>query len=106
MVRRLPRVLSGEADSASVNYQLADLLLENKDFGEAAKQYERTLTDTRSIRSRQLQDTRDLRIRAQLKVADKKQQDAVKRDTVAARSNLPMRSAGRTRRGGPRSGRR
>src|SRR3989442_970128 len=30
-----------EADSASVNYQLADLLLENKDFGEAAKQYER-----------------------------------------------------------------
>src|SRR5262249_39528066 len=31
-----------EADSASVNYQLADLLLENKDFGEAAKQYERT----------------------------------------------------------------
>src|SRR5260370_165880 len=31
-----------EADSASVNYQLADLLLENKDFGEAAKQSERT----------------------------------------------------------------
>src|SRR5215467_11258958 len=31
-----------EADSASVNYQLADLLLENKDFGKAAKQYERT----------------------------------------------------------------
>src|SRR5213080_1542578 len=31
-----------DADSPSVNYQLADLLLENKDFGEAAKQYERT----------------------------------------------------------------
>src|SRR5258706_267634 len=31
-----------EADSASVNYQLAGLLLENKDFDEAAKQYERT----------------------------------------------------------------
>ena len=31
-----------EADSAPVNYRLADLLLENKDFGEAAKQYERT----------------------------------------------------------------
>ena len=31
-----------DADSPSINYQLADLLLENKDFGEAAKQYERT----------------------------------------------------------------
>src|SRR4030095_12126200 len=31
-----------ETDSPPVNYQLADLLLENKDFGEAAKQYERT----------------------------------------------------------------
>jgi hypothetical protein len=31
-----------DADSPPINYQLADLLLENKDFGEAAKQYERT----------------------------------------------------------------
>ena len=31
-----------EPDSPPVNYQLADLLLENNDFGEAARQYERT----------------------------------------------------------------
>src|SRR5467141_1884995 len=31
-----------DADSPPINYRLADLLLENKDFGEAAKQYERT----------------------------------------------------------------
>ena len=36
---------SSDADSPAVNYQLADLLLENKDFGEAAKQYERTAYD-------------------------------------------------------------
>ena len=31
-----------DADSPPINYELADLLLENQDFGEAAKQYERT----------------------------------------------------------------
>src|SRR5215510_15711725 len=31
-----------DADSPTINYRLADLLLENHDFGEAAKQYERT----------------------------------------------------------------
>jgi len=31
-----------DADSPTINFQLADLLLENKDFGEAARQYERT----------------------------------------------------------------
>jgi cellulose synthase operon protein C len=34
-----------DADSPAINFQLADLLLENKDFGEAAKQYERTAYD-------------------------------------------------------------
>src|SRR5581483_12376527 len=29
-------------DSPLINYQLADLHLENRDFGEAAKEYERT----------------------------------------------------------------
>ena len=42
-----------EADSPSVNYQLADLLLENKDFGEAAKQYERTAYGYPAYASRQ-----------------------------------------------------
>ena len=32
-------------DSPPINYQLADLFLENKDFGEAARQYERTAYD-------------------------------------------------------------
>jgi cellulose synthase operon protein C len=31
-----------DADSPPINYELADLLFENKDFGEAARQYERT----------------------------------------------------------------
>jgi hypothetical protein len=36
---------SGEAASAPINYQLADLLLENEDFGDAATEYERTAYD-------------------------------------------------------------
>src|SRR5438270_10292984 len=31
-----------DAESSAINYRMADLLFENKDFGEAAKQYERT----------------------------------------------------------------
>jgi tetratricopeptide (TPR) repeat protein len=31
-----------DAESPAINYRLADLMLENKDFGEAAQQYERT----------------------------------------------------------------
>ena len=31
-----------DSDSAPINYQLADLLLENDDYGEAAREYERT----------------------------------------------------------------
>ncbi|HEX5046294.1 MAG TPA: tetratricopeptide repeat protein [Gammaproteobacteria bacterium] len=31
-----------EPESPSINYQVADLLLENQDFGEAAREYERT----------------------------------------------------------------
>src|SRR5262249_57414613 len=31
-----------DEESPTINYRLADLLFENKDFGEAAKQYERT----------------------------------------------------------------
>lgn len=74
-----------EADSASVNYQLADLLLENKDFGEAAKQYERTAYGyTPHAQSAAAGYAAIYAYREQLKVADKKQQDAVKRDTVAS----------------------
>src|SRR5712671_6052209 len=74
-----------EADSASVNYQLADLLLENKDFGEAAKQYERTAYGyAPHPQSAAAGYAAIYAYREQLKVADKKQQDAVKRDTVAS----------------------
>src|SRR5262245_16957746 len=74
-----------EADSASVNYQLADLLLENKDFGEAAKQYERTAYGyAPHSQSAAAGYAAIYAYREQLKVADKKQQDAVKRDTVAS----------------------
>ena len=34
-----------DAEAPSINYRLADLLLENKEFGEAARQYERTAYD-------------------------------------------------------------
>src|SRR5437773_1298622 len=74
-----------EADSASVNYQLAGLLLENKDFGEAAKQYARTAYGYASHpQSAAAGYAAIYAYREQLKVADKKQQDAVKHDTVAS----------------------
>ena len=34
-----------DQESPGINYQLADLLLENADFGEAAREYERTAYD-------------------------------------------------------------
>src|SRR5258705_1632604 len=74
-----------EADSASVNYQLADLLLENKDFGEAAKQYERTAyAYAPHPQSAAAGYAAIYAYREQLKIADKQQQDRVKRDTVAS----------------------
>src|SRR5213593_1325170 len=74
-----------EADSASVNYQLADLLLENKDFGKAAKQYERTAYGyAPHPQSAAAGYAAIYAYREQLKVAGKEQQDAVKRDTVAS----------------------
>src|SRR6266702_8357264 len=77
-----------EADSASVNYQLAGLLLENKDFGEAAKQYERTAYGYASHpQSAAAGYAAIYAYREQLKVASASrndQQDSVKRDTVAS----------------------
>ncbi len=74
-----------EADSASVNYQLADLLLENKDFGEAAKQYERTAYGyAPHSQSSPAGYAAIYAYREQLKIASKEQQGAVKHDTVAS----------------------
>src|SRR5437899_1807619 len=74
-----------EADSAPVNYRLADLLLENKDFGEAAKQYERTAYGyAPHPQSAAAGYAAIYAHREQLKAAGKEQQDALKRDTVAS----------------------
>ncbi len=96
-----------EADSASVNFQLAELLLENKDFGEAAKQYERTAYGyAPHPQSAAAGYAAIYAYREQLKVADKKQQDAVERDTVASLTLIcRCIPAGRTRRSDPGSGR-
>src|SRR6266436_5733975 len=74
-----------EADSSSVNYQLAGLLLENKDFGEAAKQYERTAYRyAPHPQSAAAGYAAIYAYREQLKVATTDQQEAVKHDAVAS----------------------
>ncbi len=74
-----------DAESPPINYQLADLLFENQDFGDAAKQYERTAYGyPRHSRSADAGYTAVYAYRQQLKAAGKEQQDAVKRDTVAS----------------------
>jgi tetratricopeptide (TPR) repeat protein len=74
-----------DADSPSMNYRMADLLLENKDFAAAAKQYERTAYGYPAhAQSAAAGYAAVFSYREQLKVADKGQQDAVKRDAVAS----------------------
>jgi tetratricopeptide (TPR) repeat protein len=72
-------------ESPAINYRMADLLFENKDFGEAAKQYERTAygypTHTQSAAAGY---AAVYAYRQQLKDAEKEQQDAVKRATIAS----------------------
>jgi tetratricopeptide (TPR) repeat protein len=74
-----------DADSPPINYRLADLLLEHKDFGEAAKEYERTAYGyTPHPQSAAAGYAAVYAYREQLKVAGKDQQDAIKRETVAS----------------------
>ncbi len=74
-----------DADSPPINYQLADLLLENKDFGEAARQYERTAYGyAPHPQSAAAGYAAIYAYREQLKVSGEAQKDAVKRDTVAS----------------------
>jgi tetratricopeptide (TPR) repeat protein len=74
-----------DAESPSINYRLADLLLENKDFGEAAKQYERTAYDYPShAQSAAAGYAAVFAFRNQLKAAGAEQQEAVKRATIAS----------------------
>ena len=74
-----------DAESPTINYRLADLLFENKDFGEAAKQYERTAYGyPANTQSAAAGYAAVYAYREQLKVVGKENQDAVKHDTVAS----------------------
>lgn len=74
-----------DAESPTINYRLADLLFENKDFGEAAKQYERTAYGYPAhSRSAAAGYAAVYAYRQELKGTSKEQQDAVKHATVAS----------------------
>jgi tetratricopeptide (TPR) repeat protein len=74
-----------DAESPTINYRLADLLFENKDFGQAAKQYERTAYEyPANAQSAAAGYAAVYAYREQLKVAGKEGQDAVKHDTIAS----------------------
>jgi tetratricopeptide (TPR) repeat protein len=73
------------ADSPPINYQLADLLFENKDFIEAAKQYERTAYGYEPHnRAADAGYAAVYAYRQQLSVAVDGQRDAVMKETVAS----------------------
>src|SRR5258707_15424495 len=74
-----------DAESPVINYRLADLLFENKDFGEAAKQYERTAyAYPANAQSAAAGYAAVYAYREQLKGVSKEGQEAVKHDTVAS----------------------
>ncbi len=74
-----------DAESPAINYRLADLLFENKDFGEAAKQYERTAYEYPvNAQSPAAGYAAVYAYREQLKVVAKENLEAVKHDTVAS----------------------
>ena len=74
-----------DAESPTINYRMADLLFENKDFGEAAKQYERTAYGyPANAQSAAAGYAAVYAYREQLKGVSKEGQEAVKHDTVAS----------------------
>jgi tetratricopeptide (TPR) repeat protein len=74
-----------DAESPTINYRLADLLFENKDFGEAARQYERTAYEYPANAQTQAAGYAAVyAYREQLKVASKENRDPIKRDTIAS----------------------
>jgi TolA-binding protein len=73
-----------DAETPPINYRLADLLLENKDFVDAAKQYERTAYDyPPHAQSAAAGYAAVYAYREALKTAGGKPDEAVQRDTVA-----------------------
>ncbi|HXI03295.1 MAG TPA: tetratricopeptide repeat protein [Candidatus Saccharimonadales bacterium] len=74
-----------DSETPAINYRLADLLLENKDFGEAAKQYERTAYSYPAHeKSADAGYAAVYAYREQLKAATDEQRDAVRQDVVAS----------------------
>jgi len=72
-----------DPDSPPINYQLADLLLENRDFGEAALEYERTAYDYPAHeRSAAAGYAAIYAHRENLKLAAEERRNVVKRDAV------------------------
>lgn len=74
-----------EPESPPINYQLADLILEHEDFGEAARQYEHTAYHYAAhAQSAAAGYAAVYAYREQLKAVDDNLRDSVKRDTVAS----------------------
>ncbi|HET9285222.1 MAG TPA: tetratricopeptide repeat protein [Candidatus Angelobacter sp.] len=74
-----------DPESPAINYRLADLLFENKDFGQAAKQYERTAYEYPvNAQSPAAGYAAVYAYREQMKVVAKENLEAVKHDTVAS----------------------
>ena len=74
-----------DAESPAINYRMADLLFENKDFGEAAKQYERTAYGyPANAQSAAAGYAAVYAYREQLKIVGKENLEAVKHDTIAS----------------------
>ena len=72
-------------ESPGINYQLADLLLENEDFGEAAREYERTAYDYPAHESASAAGYAAIFAhREQLKAAAEELQPELKRATVVS----------------------
>jgi tetratricopeptide (TPR) repeat protein len=72
-----------DVESPSINYQVADLLLENHDYGEAAREYERTAYDYPAHeRASAAGYAAVYAHREHLKIADASLQPEVKRATV------------------------
>ena len=74
-----------DAESPPINYQLADLLLEGKNYGEAAREYERTAYDYPPHEKASAAGYAAIFAhRENLKVAGEEQQPTIKRDAVAS----------------------
>jgi tetratricopeptide (TPR) repeat protein len=74
-----------DAEAPSVNYRLADLLMENKDFGQAARQYERTAYEYEAHPQAAAAGYAAVyAYREQLKITSPGEQEPVKREAVAS----------------------